>query len=128
MKTLGDVVDSHSANCFKSDFLDSGFQHYISGLRRFGGAAAAAPPFMDQLHLECGSTENLAALNSVAGLTGIGLCLSLIASLSWRDHEDALAANRDEDVFVLRISSNRMAPQGNVGNKLLRGATHYRQF
>src|SRR5882762_11739990 len=74
MKTLKNVVDSHSANCFKSNFLDLSFQHYVSSFRRFGEAAAAAPPFMDQQGLERGSTENLAALHSVAGLAGIGRC------------------------------------------------------
>ena len=34
--------------------------------------AGGQPPFVDQLRLERGSTENLAALNSVAGLAGIG--------------------------------------------------------
>jgi len=45
IKTLRNVVDSHSANRFKSNFLASCFQDYISSLRRFGGAAAVAPQF-----------------------------------------------------------------------------------
>lgn len=65
---------------------------------------------------------------AVTCLPGFPLRLSLVASLSWRDHEDALAGNRDEDVFVLRISSNRMAPQRNISNKLLGGGIHHGQF
>src|SRR3984957_6035475 len=46
----------------------------VSGIRfRFFGASAPRwPPFTDQDRLEGGSPENLAALNGVAGLTGVG--------------------------------------------------------
>src|SRR6266700_6738590 len=61
MKTLRKVVDSHSANCFKSDFLNSCFQHHVHGRR-----------CDEPRRLESSCTEQLAALNSVAGLAGSG--------------------------------------------------------
>jgi hypothetical protein len=70
----------------------------------------------------------------MAGHLGPGTSLSgkrvnqELADLSWRDHEYALAGNRDEDMFVPCVCRNGMAPQGNGSEKLLRGRTYHGQF